>query len=88
MSDDILYRRVMAHGPAVVVRRVSEDGATPVSAVLEVERRAGTPREGVGTPPPLAQIDAESEEAAVAALEAQASDDRAIVQLLHDKGLR
>jgi hypothetical protein len=42
----------------------------------------------VGTPPPLAQIDAESDEAAVAALEAQASDDRAIVQLLHDRGLR
>jgi hypothetical protein len=88
MSDDILYRRVMAHGPAVVIRRVSEAGAIPVAAVLEVERRAGTPREGVGIPPPLAQVDAESDEAAVAALEAQASDDRAIVQLLHDRGLR
>jgi hypothetical protein len=86
--SDILYRRVMAHGPAVLIRRVSDAGATPVVAVLEVDRRAGTPREGVGSPPPLVRIEAPSEAEAVAALEAQARDDRIIVQLLHAKGLR
>ncbi len=86
--SDILYRRVMAHGPAVMIRRTSETGATPVVAVLEVDRRAGTPREGIGYPPPLVQIEAPSEAEAVAALEVQARDDRIIVQLLHAKGLR
>jgi len=88
MSDDILFRRVMAHGPAVRIRRTSAAGDTPVVAVLEVDRRAGTPREGVGNPPPLVRIEAASEAAAIAALEAQARDDRAIVQLLRNKGLR
>jgi hypothetical protein len=86
--SDILYRRVMAHGPAVLIRRVSDAGTTPVVAVLEVDRRAGTPREGIGSPPPLAQIEAPSEADVVAALEIQARDDRIIVQLLHAKGLR
>lgn len=86
--SDILYRRVMAHGPAVLIRRMSEAGATPVVAVLEVDRRAGTPREGIGSPPPLVRIEAASEEEAVAALETQARDDRIIVQLLRAKGLR
>ena len=86
--SDILYRRVMAHGPAVLIRRMSEEGQTPVVAVLEVDRRAGTPREGIGKAPPLVRVEAPSEADAVAALEAQAQDDRIIVQLLHAKGLR
>jgi hypothetical protein len=86
--SDILYRRVMAHGPAVLIRRTSEAGETPVVAVLEVDRRAGTPREGIGNPPPLARIEAPSEAEAVAALETQAQDDRIVTQLLHAKGLR
>ena len=88
MSDDILFRRVMPHGPAVRIRRTSKEGSRPVVAVLEVDRRAGTPREGMGHPPPLVRIEADSEAAAVAALETQARDDRAIVQLLRNKGLR
>jgi hypothetical protein len=88
MTDDILYRRVMPHGPAVLIRRTSTAGATPVTVVLEVDRRAGTPREGQGDPPPLLALDAESEAAAMAVLEPQARDDRLIVQLLHEKGLR
>lgn len=87
MTDDILYRRVMSHGPAVRIRRVSAPGSAPVSAVLEVDRRAGTPREGHGTPPALVHCEADTEAAALAALEAQASDDRTIVQLLHTNGL-
>lgn len=88
MSDDILYRRVMAHGPAVRIRRTSQAGLSPVSLVLEVDRRAGTPREAEGTPPPLLAHEAESEAAALAVLEPHARDDRMIVQLMHEKGLR
>ena len=78
----------MAHGPAVRIRRVSEPGTSPVTVVLEVDRRAGTPRAGVGTPPPLAECEAASEEDALAVLEPQANDDRLLVQLMHEKGLR
>jgi hypothetical protein len=87
-GDDILFQRMMAYGPSVHIRRTSAAGVTPVKAVLEVERRAGTPRAGMGTPPALLRIEAESEAAAVAALEPKARDDRAIVQMLRDKGLR
>ena len=88
MPDDILYHRVMAHGPAVRIRRTSEAGATPVTVVLEVDRRAGTPREGIGNPPPLLECEAATEDEAVGMLEPRARDDRVIVQLLHQKGLR
>jgi len=88
MSDAILYRRLMPHGPAVIIRRTSPAGATPVIVVLEVDRRAGTPREGQGVGPVLFEIEAASEPEALAALESQARDDRLIVQLLHEKGLR
>lgn len=88
MSDDILFERTMAHGPAVRIRRMSEAGATPVVAVIEVDRRAGTPRDGLGTPPPLVQCEAPSEAEALAMLEEQARDDREIVKLLHQMGLR
>jgi len=89
MSDDILYRRKMTHGPEVRIRRTSEKGATPVIAVIDVDRRAGTPREKEGgTPPPLKQVQGESEDAVVAMLKAEADDDRAIAGLLRAKGLR
>jgi hypothetical protein len=88
MVDGVLFQRVMAHGPAVRIRRTSAEGAIPVTVVLEVDRRYGTPREGRGTPPPLLRLEAASEEEAVALLEAQARDDRMIIQLLHAKGLR
>lgn len=89
MSDDILYRRKMPHGPEVRIRRTSDKGASPVVAVIDVDRRAGTPREKEGgTPPPLKQAQAETEDAVVAALKAEADDDRAIAGLLRAKGLR
>lgn len=84
----VLYERALPHGPAVRIRRTSELGVAPVTAVLEVDRRAGTPRAGVGTPPPLMQCEAASEDEAVAALGPHARDDRLIVQLMHERGLR
>lgn len=89
MSDEILYRRKMSHGPEVRIRRTSEKGATPVVAVIDVDRRAGTPREKEGgTPPALKQAQGDTEDAVVAALQADADDDRAIAGLLRAKGLR
>lgn len=89
MSDDILYRRKMTHGPEVRIRRTTEAGATPVIAVLDVDRRAGTPREKEGgTPPPLKQAQGATEAAVIEALKPDADDDRAIAALLRGKGLR
>jgi hypothetical protein len=88
MPADVLFQRIMPHGPAVRIRRTSDLGATPVTVVLEVERRAGTPRDGVGTAPTLLHGEAWTEAEALAMLETQARDDRTIVQLLHSKGLR
>ena len=89
MGEDILYRRKMPHGPEVRIRRTSEPGATPVIAVIDVDRRAGTPREKEGgTPPPLKQVEGPTEDAVVAMLKPEADDDRAVAGLLRAKGLR
>lgn len=78
----------MAHGPAVRIRRTSASGASPVVAVLEVDRRAGTPRAGVGTPPPLVQVQGESDDAVLQLLRGQAVDDAEIARLLRERGMR
>ncbi|HEY5218837.1 MAG TPA: hypothetical protein VIJ16_03460 [Gemmatimonadaceae bacterium] len=89
MADDILYQRFLSHGPAVRIRRTSEAGATPVTAVIEVDRRAGTPRElEGGTPPPLMHCEGGTEAEVLALLEPSARDDRIIVRLMRDKELR
>ena len=89
MSDEILYRRKMIHGPEVRIRRTSPAGASPVVAVLDVDRRAGTPREkDGGTPPPLKQVEAKTEADAIALLKREADDDRAIAGLMRAKGQR
>ncbi|MDB4913270.1 MAG: hypothetical protein JWM95_914 [Gemmatimonadetes bacterium] len=90
MSDDaILYTRKLPHGPAVRVRRISESGMVPVAAVLEVDRRAGTPRESAGGfPPPLMIVQGQSEAEVLATLEEQARDDRLLAGLMREKGLR
>ncbi len=89
MSDDILYRRKLVHGPEVRIRRTSPAGSTPVTAVLDVDRRAGTPREkDGGTPPPLKQAEGASEADVLAALKKDADDDRAIAGLMRAKGQR
>ena len=90
MSDDaILYSRILPHGPAVRVRRTSERGVRPVTAVLEVDRRAGTPREAEGGfPPPLMIVEGETEAEVLASLEPHAQDDRLVAGLMRTKGLR
>ena len=90
MSDEsILYRRILPHGPAVRVRRTSEPGAQPVTAVLEVDRRAGTPREAEGGfPPPLMMVEGETEADVLASLTPHAQDDRMVAGLMRTKGLR
>jgi hypothetical protein len=87
-SDDVLFERFLGHGPAVRIRRTSEPGVVPVTAVLEVDRRAGTPRAGIGVPPPLIVCEAPSENEALALLRDRALDDRVIAQLMREKGLR
>jgi hypothetical protein len=88
MAEVLLYKRVLPHGPAVRIRRTSADGIVPVTAVLEVERRAGTPREGSGTPPALITVEGRTEQEVLEKLQPQAEDDRAIIQLLRERGLR
>jgi hypothetical protein len=90
VSDDpILFRRTLPHGPAVRVRRTSEAGASPVIAVLEVDRRAGTPREhDGGFPPPLMTAEGATEAEVLTALQPPALDDRLVAGLMQQKGLR
>ena len=60
-----------------------------MTAVLDVDRRAGTPREKEGgTPPPLKQVQGASEAEVIAALKPDADDDRAIAGLMRTKGQR
>jgi hypothetical protein len=88
-DESILYSRLLPHGPAVRVRRTSERGVTPVTAVLEVDRRAGTPREFEGGfPPPLMIAEGDSEADVLATLEPHARDDRMVAGLMRGKGLR
>jgi hypothetical protein len=89
MPDAILYQRFLSYGPSVRIRRTSDAGVAPVTAVLEVDRRAGTPREKQGgTAPPLMHCEGASEAEVLALLEPTARDDRMIVQLMREKQLR
>lgn len=87
---DILYERTMASGPVVRIRRVSADGATPVRAVIEVDRRAGTPRNsgGVGAPPPLMAVEGDTDAAVTASLLPFAEEDSAVARLVSQRGAR
>lgn len=88
-DDSILFSRKLPHGPAVRVRRTSELGVLPVTAVLEVDRRAGTPREfDGGYPPPLLIAEGDTEGDVLAELEPRARDDRMVAGLMREKGLR
>ena len=88
-DDGILFKRTLPHGPAVRVRRTSVAGASPVTAVLEVDRRAGTPREhDGGFPPPPLSAEAATEAEVLGALQTQALDDRLVAGLMQQKGLR
>lgn len=86
---DILYLRKLPYGPAVRIRRTSDDGATPIVAVLDVDRRYGTPREQEpGDPTPLARAEGATEADVLAQLEPLAREDSAIVRLMREKGQR
>ena len=88
-SGDILYLRPLPYGPAVRIRRTSAADAATVTAVLEVDRRYGTPREHEpGFPPPLAQAEGQSDAEVIAKLEGFAKDDQTIVRLMRERGLR
>ena len=86
--SDILFERTMAHGPEVRIRRTSASGAVPVVAVLEVDRRAGTPRAGIGTPPPLMTAQGDSDDAVLQQLTVAAQDDAEIARLMRERGMR
>jgi hypothetical protein len=71
------------------MRRTSEPGVSPVTAVLEVDRRAQTRREREGGfPPPLLIAEGRSEAEVVDALNPYALDDRLIAGLMCEKGHR
>jgi hypothetical protein len=84
---DVLYERLLPpEGPAVRIRRTSEPGAMPVTAVLEVERRVKRAVPG-GHPPRLLSITADSEAEVLAFLEPKAAEDQTITELMREKGL-
>ncbi len=86
----ILYERTMSHGVVVRIRRVTATGETPVRAVVEVDRRAGTPRGsgGAGTPPPLMAVEGASDAEVTASLLPFAEDDSAVARLLAQRSAR
>lgn len=88
-DEPILYSRRLPQGPVVRIRRTSELGVQPITAVLEVDRRAGTPREfDGGFPPPLIISEGETEDEILVALQPVALDDRLLAGLMREKGLR
>ena len=88
-DTSILYSRRLPHGPVVRIRRTSDEGVLPVIAVLEVDRRAGTPREfDGGFPPPLVISEGTTEAEVLDALQSAALDDRLVAGLMREKGLR
>jgi hypothetical protein len=69
----------------VRIRRTSDEGTQPVIAVLEVDRRAGTPREFEGG---LVISEGATEAEVIDALQPSALDDRLVAGLMREKGLR
>ena len=58
-------------------------------APIEVDRRAGTPREAEGgIPPALMAVEGDTEEAVVSSLKPFAEDDSAVARLLAARGIR
>ena len=85
----ILFERKMSLGPVVRIRRVPAATPGAVAAVIEVDRRVGTPREAEGgVPPALMAVEGESEDAVVASLLPFAEDDAAVARLLAARGIR
>lgn len=85
----ILYERTMTAGHVVRIRRLTPDGASPVRAVIEVDRRAGSPREstGRGLPPPLMAVEGDSEPDVVASLMPFVQEDASVARLMAQRGV-
>ena len=81
----VLYERYLPTGPLVRILVTSEPGATPVIAVLEVDRRTTTARSRGGTPPRLIEVEASSELEALSLLEARAGNDDEIERLMRER---
>ena len=87
--SDILYERTMPHGAVVRIRRVTTPGSTPVRAVIEVDRRAGTPRAAAGgTPPPLMAVEGATDAEVTASLLPFADEDASVARLIAQRGTR
>ena len=87
--NDILYERETTRGPIVRIRRVAAATEGSIAAVIEVDRRAGTPRaKDGGIPPALMAVEGDSQDAVVASLLPFAEDDAAIARLLAARGIR
>lgn len=85
-----LYERTMTNGPVVRIRRLTEEGVSPVRAVIEVDRRAGLQRNSgpSGHPPALMAVEGESEPEVLASLLPFVEDDAAVARLLAQRGVR
>lgn len=85
----VMYERKTTLGAVVRIRRVESATAGSIAAVVEVDRRAGTPREiEGGIPPALMAVEGDTEDAVVASLLPFADDDAAIARLLAARGIR
>lgn len=88
-DSQILYERSTTRGPVIRIRRVPAATKGMVAAVIEVDRRAGTPRaKDGGIPPALMAVEGESDDAVVASLLPFAEDDAAIARLSAARGIR
>ena len=87
---EILCERTMSEGQVVRIRRLTPDGVVPVRAVIELDRRAGTPRglAGGGRPPALASVEGDSEPCVVASLLPLMHDDASVARLVARHGVR
>jgi hypothetical protein len=86
---DTLYERTMTNGPVVRIRRVTAAGETPVRAVIELDRRSGTPRVSAGgNPPPLMAVEGASDAEVLASLLPFAEEDSAVARLISQRGAR
>jgi hypothetical protein len=85
----VLYERKTTLGVVVRIRRVESGTPGAVAAVVEVDRRVGTPREAEGgIPPALMAVEGDTEDTVVTSLLPFADDDAAIARLLASRGIR
>lgn len=85
----VLYERSLHQGHIVRIRRVECATEGAVAAVIEVDRRAGSPRaRDGGIPPALMAVEGDTEAAVVASLLPFAEDDSAIARLQAARGIR